>query len=212
MKTKISVMVFLVALLAIALPNLVFALKNPAEVYCSALGYEYVVESTPEGELGICKLQNGQEVDAWQFLRGEVAQESSYCSKQGYQIKTISDWDKCVRLLSQECAVCVLDDGEEVEVTRLMGLHFEETICGDGTCGVPENFSSCPKDCPSGSLDGYCDKMKDNICDPDCRKAEDPDCEEVTSSFYIAVGIVLILVIGLIASFLLKQRKRKKSI
>lgn len=39
-----------------------------------------------------------------------------------------------------------------------------------------ENYLNCPEDCPSGSADGYCDKIKDGICDPDCAKGFDIDC------------------------------------
>ncbi len=59
-----------------------------------------------------------------------------------------------------------------------MGLSFAETTCGDGVCGIPENHPSCPQDCRSGEEDGYCDAVKDGICDPDCLKGEDADCAE----------------------------------
>lgn len=214
---KLKILIGISLLISILLiPNLTFALINPAQVYCHALGYEYVVETTEEGEIGLCRFFTGQDVDAWKFLKGEVAQEFSYCSKQGYKIKTISDWDKCARLLSRECAVCVLEDGREIEVTELMGLSFEETICGDGTCGIPENFNSCPNDCPSGSFDSYCDKVKDGICDPDCEKEADPDCEKVREKDiqnFVIIGIVLIMVIGsiiFILTFLKKMKRRRK--
>gem|GEM_PF-7105878 len=50
----------------------------------------------------------------------------------GYEIKTVKDSKKCLKFLTNECAVCVLPDGREVEVTELMGLRFKETTCSDG--------------------------------------------------------------------------------
>ncbi len=50
------------------------------------------------------------------------------------------------------------------------------TDCGNGLCEEGENYLNCRKDCPSGSYDGYCDAVKDGICDPDCRPGDDPDC------------------------------------
>lgn len=99
-------------------------ITNPAALYCEELGYEYVVESTPEGERGLCQLPNGDKVDAWQFLKGEVAQEYSYCRQKGHEIKTIQDTGKCAQFGIDKCAVCILEDGSEVEVTELMGLEF----------------------------------------------------------------------------------------
>ena len=156
------------------------SLLNPAEVYCRELGYEYSTKVSDAGEYGVCKLPDGLEVDAWEFLKGKVGQNFSYCKLQGYEIKTITDPEKCIRFLSDECAVCILDDGREVEVTELMGLDFTESRCGDGNCAIGENYANCPQDCPSGSSDAYCDGVEDKVCDPDCKyqgiPENDPDC------------------------------------
>ena len=261
---------FLFIFLAVTfLSTPVFGLKNPAAVYCEALGYEYVIETWINGgQIGICKLPNNERVDAWAFLRGKVAQEYSYCKEKGYGIKSIKDKDVCSSIYSSTCAVCVLKDGKEVEVTELMNLSFEEGVCGDKICAIGEDFETCPEDCPSGGEDGYCDGIldgvcdqdckteedpdcntkyicgndicepnensrscaidcifggkddycdafKDGICDPDCEKGLDPDCEKVKEeggqNFYIILGIVLILVIGLVIliSIFLKKKRRK---
>jgi len=156
-----------------------YALVDPSAVYCTALGYNYVTESTSQGERGLCRLPNNQSVDAWEFLKGKVSQEYSYCQMVGYEIKTVQDKEKCLEFLEDDCAVCILEDGTEVEVTELMDLSFEETTCGDGTCGIPEKFATCPQDCPSGSYDGYCDGIPDGKCDSDCLKGEDSDCHVI---------------------------------
>jgi putative hemolysin len=168
---------FLVMALVMIAPTTGRALENPAAAYCIALGYEYSVEKSDKGEVGYCLLPNAQKVDAWQFLQGKVAQDKNYCATKGYGQKTVTDPKKCMKFLSISCLVCVLDDGREVEVTELMGLKLGGTTCGDGVCGISENHKKCPADCPSGSRDGYCDRVKDDKCDPDCDVREDPDCK-----------------------------------
>ncbi len=160
----------------------VIAMKNPSAVYCEELGYEYVVQVTEEGEMGYCKLPDGKNVSAWEFLEGKVAQEYSYCERKGYVIKTVKDSEKCLKFLADECAVCVLKDETEVEVTEIMELNFEETTCGDGICGIPENYGTCSKDCHSGTADMYCDGIHDRICDPDCGINEDIDCKKLNET------------------------------
>ncbi len=168
---------FLAFLFIIMTVDSTLALRNPAAVYCKALGYEYMIFYEKGGARGACMLPNNP-VDAWDFLKGKVGREYSYCIKQGYEIKTIVDSDKCKSTFSDECAVCIKEDASEEEVTELMALNFTETVCGDSTCGLPENFSSCPEDCPAGGWDDYCDGLDDGKCDPDCkeRKGPDPDC------------------------------------
>lgn len=48
--------------------------------------------------------------------------------------------------------------------------------CGNGICDSGENYGNCPRDCPSGLGDNYCDKIKEGRCDPDCSRTEDLDC------------------------------------
>jgi putative hemolysin len=166
---NLTFLLLAIALTFFFLPKIVYSLKNAAAVYCEALNYTFLIKSTPLGEDGYCQLPNGTEVEAWDFLQGKVAQDYSYCKKIGYDIKTVN-----------YSAYCVLPNGTEVEVTQLMGLSFEETTCGDGVCGMPENYNTCPKDCPSGSYDGYCDGVADSKCDQDCvdkgTPQLDPDC------------------------------------
>jgi putative hemolysin len=138
----------LYAFLVMTAPAPALALKNPAAVYCTALGYEYQVERTAQGDFGYCVLPSGEKVDAWKFLLGQTATEQNYCARQGYANKIVHNPMTCLVFLTDSCLVCVLDDGREVEVTELMGLSFSETTCGDGVCGIPETYVSCPEDCP----------------------------------------------------------------
>lgn len=104
----------------------VMAMVNPSAAYCEALGYKYVVETTPQGQRGLCQMPSGEMVSAWEFLKGKVAQEYSYCRQKGYEMRTVKDSETCAKFLTDQCAVCVLEDGTEVEVTELMGLDFSE--------------------------------------------------------------------------------------
>jgi putative hemolysin len=100
---------------------------NPAAVYCTELGYEYVIVDTPEGQRGVVVLPNGERCDAWDFYRGKCGQEYSYCAREGYGIVTKEVTNGS---FTTECAVCVSRDGEELgTVSDLMGLEAK-TIRG----------------------------------------------------------------------------------
>ena len=148
------------------------AMLNPSRIYCEEMGYEYYFIN----ETGVCKLGNKQVVNAWDFLKGKTGVDQGYCAKQGLQTKTLHGFDNCTETYAEECAVCVMDNGSEVDVVALMDLPVDESICGDGVCGMPNNYENCPQDCPSGSDDLYCDAVQDDICDQDCVENEDPDC------------------------------------
>jgi putative hemolysin len=174
---------FAVLLALVMLSAPVAALVNPASVYCSAMGYTYAIDHTPAGDIATCILPGGNVVDAWRFLQGSEGSEYGYCAKQGYAQKIVQDPGICAVFLTETCAVCLLADGREVEVTRAMNLSFDETACGDGSCGFPEDSLSCPQDCPSGGYDEYCDGIRDGRCDPDCLQGTgDPDCPLATGT------------------------------
>jgi putative hemolysin len=168
--SKFKFIIVLIHILLLSYPSLSHAILSPAVVYCNALGYNYLIQKTPLGDKGICQLPDGQTVDAQDFVEGKVALEWGYCAINGYGARHVESSDLC-----KNCTICTLKDGSEVEVTILMQLSLEETTCSDGSCGIPENYSNCPEDCPSGGWDGYCDKVKDGIVDPDCDQFADPD-------------------------------------
>lgn len=171
-----------ILLLWILLIGSVTGMRNPAAVYCSALGYQYqVVTEADGGERGYCQITRGPALDAWQFLEGNVGMEYSYCSHLGYATRHLNDWQLCERFGTGSCSACVLEDGTVVEVTRLMHLDLNESRCGDGVCGFPENAEVCPQDCPRSGPDGLCDALRDGICDRDCTVGEDPDCSTAAS-------------------------------
>ena len=78
-------------LLAVLLFSTAFAqkgLRNPAAAYCTFLGYPYSVQTDKQGnETGVCKLPDGQFVNAWDFYKGKVAQKYSYGALKGYDVQ-----------------------------------------------------------------------------------------------------------------------------
>ncbi len=201
---------FSLILLALLLPS-VAALRNPAAVYCDSMGYNYTVESLPDGDfLSSCALPDGTKADAWRFLEGTEGTNYSYCAKEGYPLEVVNG-SACGRLFTTECAACVVN-GTPVEVTSLMGLTFAETTCGDGRCGFPENAASCPRDCPPDARDMRCETARDGICDPDCdgatRATSDPDCPGAGSWLLVLLGALLLAVV-LAGAFVLRGKRRK---
>ena len=112
-------------LFALVLLGFAFSIANPASVYCEKLGYKTVLVETEGGVAGMCRVAEGEEVDEWAFFRGEVAQEYSYCAKEGYGIRTVTEemdgWEAVY-------AVCILDDETEVPITELMDLSVGGAI------------------------------------------------------------------------------------
>lgn len=144
---------FFFAEFALGIP--VLEIPNPAAVYCKELGYEFTINKTEDGEIGICKFPDGSSVNAWDFLEGKSGAEYSYCKQRGYELKIVSD-SRCS--YAKECVICVLENGEEIEVTKLMGLDEKilSTIptmkdCGNDICEKEkgESYQNCPQDCPS---------------------------------------------------------------
>ncbi len=150
-----SLRVIVITLLAGALilcPS-VTALLNPAAIYCTNLNNTYTITTGPDGgQAGTCILSDKQSVDAWQFLEGRVAQKYNYCSLNNYSVQTVTDANLCAGISSASCALCVLPDGKEQEVTSLMNLTFKEpnlvvatSSCAGSTCPVNPTSATTTK-------------------------------------------------------------------
>jgi hypothetical protein len=75
-------------------------------------------------------------------------------------------------------------------------------LCPNKICDKPEeNHKTCPKDCPSGGKDSYCDKVNDGICDSDCDAGEDPDCAVPGNTGPIIIIVLFILALALIIAY-----------
>ncbi|MEK6968361.1 MAG: hypothetical protein AABX51_07060 [Nanoarchaeota archaeon] len=66
---------------------------------------------------------------------------------------------------------CPADCGGKTQIIPL-------TPCPNSICDSSETYITCPQDCPSGSADKVCDRVKDGKCDPDCPASLDLDCTQ----------------------------------
>ena len=88
---------------------------------------------------------------------------------------------------------------------KIIYRHDVSALCRqDSICQNRENTISCPADCPSGSADGYCDRIPDDVCDPDCL-AGDADCNTIRIPWIFIISTLLV-VLAVVALFLKKQR------
>jgi len=105
--------------------GIVFAIPNPASVYCHEIGGTIEINNTPLGEQGLCVI-NGKKFDEWKFLEGKVGQNYSWCVKNGYRIETLCDGKSP---FSSCRAVCVFQNGNKTDMGSLMNLY--EKIYGE---------------------------------------------------------------------------------
>lgn len=142
-----AIIVTLTIFIGLSFTQPALGIVNPAATYCQDLGYEWVIEKTEEGEIGVCKFPDGTAVEDWDFLKGKSGEEWSYCKKKGYTLKTLSGIDKCSPIYSEECAVCVLEEGVEIEASKLLRFETQLESCGNKRCDPGENQENCPQDC-----------------------------------------------------------------
>jgi len=74
----------------------VVGMPNPSAVYCEGLGYttENVIRNG--GEDADCIFSDGSRCAAWDFLSGRCGQGHSFCEKQGYELKEVSNIGTCL--------------------------------------------------------------------------------------------------------------------
>lgn len=77
-------------------------LANPASVYCQELGFREETRENEAGQYGMCIFEDGSECDNWDFLAGRCGQEHSYCSQQGFELKSVDE---------SNIATCIFEDG-----------------------------------------------------------------------------------------------------
>lgn len=63
-----------------------FALPNPAAVYCEILGYEYQIVHTNGAEQGVAVISADEQFDAWDFYKGKAGQKYSFAALYGYDV------------------------------------------------------------------------------------------------------------------------------
>lgn len=114
------------------------ALSNPANAYCNEMnkefgGYSYKIVNTPNGEKGICVMPDKTECEEWNFLEGKCGQAFSYCTKQGYDIKTIKGGGR----FSEEYGACIPKTQKQIAALGSGGksvidtMNLRQKIIGD---------------------------------------------------------------------------------
>ncbi len=116
--------------------NIVSALPNPAAVYCTQMGYTYNIIKTPKGESGQCAFPDNSKCDEWDFFKGKCGNTYSYCVKNGYDIKTMSDGNNSY---SPEYAVCVPKKKGQVQISVTDVLKNTMNIRENLTINASEN-------------------------------------------------------------------------
>ncbi|MDD5455023.1 MAG: C1 family peptidase [Candidatus Ratteibacteria bacterium] len=172
-KTLISIVAFIITIFIV---NSLFALPNPAAVYCQKMGYEYKVIQTPGGEKGICVVAEGIEFDAWDFFTGKVGKEYSYCAKYGYDTENER---KNHGGFITDCAVCVSKEksanGKSLGKIKMLDLMEEN--------GEPLN-----KDLIGEGIDNKGGYDCENCPKPEEECDTCPDIEETRSINKVSVG------------------------
>ena len=51
-------------------------IPNPAATFCIDQGGEFSINKTDKGDVGICILKDGSQVDAWQYFRENTKDKS----------------------------------------------------------------------------------------------------------------------------------------
>ena len=145
--------------------------------------------------INVCNLNNICETELDEYYLN-CPQDCPSGSMDGYCdgiVDRICDKDclaQSIPELDPDCSLCgdgKCDQGETrenccVDCGCIGGMKCQNgkcvktEICGDEICSIHENYMKCKEDCPSGSKDNYCDKVEDDICDPDCSRTGDVDC------------------------------------
>jgi len=66
MVRTVALLLFAVLLVA---PERVWALANPASVFCAKSGGKSEIRKGPHGQYGVCRLPDGRVVDEWAYFR-----------------------------------------------------------------------------------------------------------------------------------------------
>ena len=64
-------------------------LADPSAIYCHQLGYKLKSSQTQ----GFCVFPDGSECDTWAFYRGECGRKWSICTKLGYDMKNLTQYE-----------------------------------------------------------------------------------------------------------------------
>jgi putative hemolysin len=115
-------------------------ISNPAAVYCTDMGYAYLITSDGAGgQSDTCSMPDGSLCAAWDFLEGKCGQPYSFCARQGYGLRVAADGKNP---FSTDYAICVDRQGKDVgPATELVGLAAKLSQCAaPGDLQGPASF------------------------------------------------------------------------
>jgi len=147
-KLTVLIAVFLI------MADVSFALPNPAAVYCKNLGYTYNIIKSSAGESGECIFSATEKCDEWNFLEGKCGESYSYCVRNGYDLKTVSDGKG---KYSYDYAVCVPKIPYQTQraVTDFITLNNDVNVSANTTQNYTTQASTSTVS--SASLPSYFD-------------------------------------------------------
>lgn len=128
---------------------------NETKTYKCMLTYDPPTSKTPG-----CIMKEVT-VGPGQSFTGSILSVAEFPVETGAEVKLIDESDNVIAV--QNIPI--------IRVREPAGVS-----CGDDSCDASEDYQSCPSDCRSGLGDGFCDKVKDAVCDPDCNRTGDLDC------------------------------------
>jgi putative hemolysin len=132
-------------------------IANPASVNCGQLGGVLDLVDTPEGQIGICTLPDGQECEEWALLRGECPATEHICTPEE------SAAQACTMEYMPVCGKIVLNVGETV---------YQTFGNGCSACAAMKVVSYTPGECKAEGF--VCtDEQKSNQA---CTKEYMPVC------------------------------------
>ena len=170
-----------------------------------------------------------REKEIFSFDISSFCNEDNICSEYENEISCPSDCpsgskdDYCDGLEDGICDPdCAKGKDPDCELKKAE-TNASITGCGDSICDNTESYLNCPKDCPSGRRDGYCDGVRDGKCDPDCLKNEDPDCisgttyqpgegkavQKANTTKIIIAAIFGVLIVFVIIFMIIRMKKEK---
>ena len=160
-----------------------------------------------------------------QFISSSKAKKevckNNICVEETFSIQCNSD------------AVCIQNYGDNYVCSKALSTFgkciegkIAQPYCGDGTCGIGETFTNCPKDCEEDDL--VCDKWYQEKVPAgtteDCgalgwKKAVPlVDCETTTfeatcktsTGVYILAGIIAITILGVVFIVVSKRKPKRR--
>lgn len=103
---------------------------------------------------------------------------------------------------------------------RFITLYFKNrflkkfylNLCNQNhKCEPNENYLSCPVDCDARKKDNLCVSDKDQVCDTDCLKGFDPDCNSGLRWYGLLIVLLVVLSLFLLGYFYIRERHKREN-